>query len=73
MLEVTPPSRRREVNLRVNRGTLCLVQVNELAFTQDGKLFLQATDSGVEVNILSIECSSRCVCRCDLTSIPVTT
>ena len=25
------------------------MQVNELAFTQDGKLFLQATDSGVEV------------------------
>jgi hypothetical protein len=26
-----------------------LMQVNELAFTQDGKLFLQATDSGIEV------------------------
>lgn len=25
------------------------MQVNELAFTQDGKLFLQATESGVEV------------------------
>lgn len=24
-------------------------QVNELAFTQDGQLFLQSTDSGVEV------------------------
>ena len=26
-----------------------LVQVNELAFTRDGKLFMQATSSGVEV------------------------
>ena len=26
-------------------------QVNELAFTQDGRLFLQATDSGVEARL----------------------
>ena len=27
-----------------------LVQVNELAFSRDGKLFMQATSSGVEVH-----------------------
>ena len=26
-----------------------MLQVNELAFTRDGKLFMQATSSGVEV------------------------
>ena len=27
-----------------------LLQVNELAFSRDGKLFMQATSSGVEVH-----------------------